>query len=156
MDCRERLESYLKDHAIAYEVQTHPSAFTAQEVAASEHVPGRMLAKVVMVEADGRPVMLVLPAPSRVDVDKAASALNASEVRLAREDDFATIFPDCERGAMPAFGNLYGVPVHVDRELVGNPRIVMQAGTHRDTVTVAYADFERLAQPVVGSLAAGR
>jgi len=155
MDCKDRLESYLKEQAVAYELQTHPNAFTAQEVAASEHVPGRMLAKVVMVQADGRLHMLVLPAPSRVDVDKAAAALKAREVRLANEDEFATIFPDCERGAMPAFGNLYGVPVHVDRGLTDNQRIVMQAGTHRDTVTVDYADFERLAQPDVASLAAG-
>ena len=153
MDCRERLKSYLAEQAVVHEFQSHPSAFTAQEVAASEHVPGRMLAKVVMVQADQRLVMLALPAPAHVDLRRVAETLGAGEVRLAEEREFASTFPDCEPGAMPAFGNLYGLQVHVDRSLTQNERIVMQAGTHHDTVSLAYADFERLAEPVVGSFA---
>ena len=155
MDCRERLQAYLEEQAVWHEFQSHPSAFTAQEVAASEHLPGRMLAKVVMVRADQKLVMLALPAPAQVDLGRAAAALGPGEVRIAEEHEFATAFPDCEAGAMPAFGNLYGVPVHVDRGLTRNERIVMQAGTHHDTVSLRYVDFERLAEPVVGAFASG-
>jgi Ala-tRNA(Pro) deacylase len=153
MHCRDRLDTYLRDHDVAYAFQKHDSAFTAQEVAAAEHVPGYMFAKAVMVEADGDLAMAVVPAPSRVDLDKVARALGAREAHLAPENSFGFRFPDCEVGAMPAFGNLYGVPVVVDRELKNNPTIVTQAGSHTETVTVAYADFERLVKPKQADIA---
>lgn len=149
MRCKERLEAYLRKSGVPFQVQHHPIAYTAQEVAASEHIPGRMLVKVVIAFADGRMVMLALPAPYRVDLRKATEALGAREVRLAREEEFADAFPDCEVGAMPPFGNLYGVPVYVDRSLEGNETIVFQAGTHTDTVSMAYTDFQRLVQPTL-------
>jgi Ala-tRNA(Pro) deacylase len=147
MHCRDRLDTYLRDHDVAYAFQKHEGAFTAQEVAAAEHVPGYMFAKAVIVEADGDLAMAIVPAPSRIDLDKVARALGASEAHLASENRFGSQFPDCEVGAMPAFGNLYGVPVIVDRGLTHNPTIVTQAGSHTETVTVAYADFERLVKP---------
>ena len=101
MECRGKLESYLRSNGVPFEVRHHPQAFTAQELSEREHVPGKMHAKVVMVIADGKMVMLALPAPWRVDVDRARGALGAREVRLAREDEFVAAFPDCEVGAMP-------------------------------------------------------
>ena len=113
MDCKDRLETYLREKRVPFEVRHHPRAVTAQEVAASEHVPGKMLAKTVMVLADGEMVMLALPAPYQVDIEKASTALGVGEVRLAREEEFEGAFPDCELGATPPFGNLYDLPVYV-------------------------------------------
>jgi len=156
MDCRSRLERYFRDNGVGFEVKEHPTAFTAQAVAASEHVPGRMLAKVVMVRADEELVMLVLPAPSMVDLDKVADVLGSPGVRLASESEFASAFPDCEPGAMPPFGNLYDLPVYVDQALGRNDRIVFQAGSHTVTMSIAYADLERLAEPKVADIAVTR
>ena len=149
MTCRERLEQYFRENGVRYELAAHPEVYTAQEVAAVQHVPGRLVAKVVMAMVDGRPVALVLPAPNRVDFARVKAALGAREARLAREQEFAHVFPDCEVGAMPPFGNLYNVPVVVDRQLTEDPYIVFNAGTHRETMKIAYADFERLAAPQV-------
>jgi Ala-tRNA(Pro) deacylase len=153
MDCRARLESLFRERGVSFDVQEHPTAFTAQTVAASEHVPGRMFAKVVMVLADGELVMLVLPAPSMVDVSKLGAVFGDKQIRLASEEDFSGAFPDCEPGAMPPFGNEYGVPVYADRTLGNIERIVFQAGSHNLTMSVAYADFERLAEPTVADIA---
>ena len=101
MECRDRLEDYLRENGVPFEVQHHPRTITAQEVAATEHVPGMMLAKVVMVLADGEMVMLTLPAPYQVDLEKAGKVLGAEEARLAEEEEFEGAFPDCEVGAMP-------------------------------------------------------
>jgi Ala-tRNA(Pro) deacylase len=146
---RERLEAYLREHGVRYEVIPHAEAFTAQEVAATEHVPGRQFAKVVIAEVDGNTVMLVLPAALRVDLLRLRAALGAKGARLAREEEFASRFPDCEPGAMPPFGNLYGVPVYMDRSLIGQARLVFNACSHRETVALAGADYERLAQPAI-------
>jgi Ala-tRNA(Pro) deacylase len=155
MDCKERLEAYFRENGVPYEVQEHRVAFTAQRVAASEHVPGKRFAKVVIAEEDGELVMLVLPASSVVDTRKAAEVVG-KPVRLAAEREFAPRFPDCEAGAMPPFGNLYDMPVYVDRDLGTSERIVFQAGTHTVTMSVPYAEFERLARPIVADLAVAR
>lgn len=149
MTCRERLEGYFLENQVKYQLTSHPEVYTAQEVAAVEHVPGIFVAKVVMASVDGTIMALVLPAPHRVDVRRLAAALGAKEARLAREEEFGHLFPDCEVGAMPPFANLYGVPVVVERSLSGDPKIVFNAGTHRETMTIAFADFLRLVQPVV-------
>ncbi len=154
MTCKERLETHLREHGVTYKAHHHSaSAFTAQEVAALEHIPGRELAKVVMAKADGQVVMLVLPSPYLVDLEKAAAVLGAEQVRLATEEEFAPYFPDCELGAMPPFGNLYGVPVYVDQLLAEDPRIFFRAGTHEDVIEVQFEDFKRLAEPVIVSFA---
>lgn len=152
MKCREKLEGYLRENGVPFQVQHHAVAYTAQEVAATEHVPGKMLVKVVMVLADDDLVMTALPAPYMLDVDKAGEILG-KKVRLAEEEEFAHAFPDCEVGAMPPFGNLYDVPVYVDESLTQDETIVFQAGTHTDTISARYADFERLAQPTVARFA---
>lgn len=153
MRCKERLEAYLREQGVPFQTQHHPIAFTAQEVAASEHVPGRMVVKIVMVLANGKPVMLALRATDRVELRKLAAVLGVAEVRLAEEREFGALFPDCELGAMPPFGNLYGVPVYVDSALTEDETIVFQAGTHTDTMSLRYADFARLVQPAVADFA---
>jgi Ala-tRNA(Pro) deacylase len=155
VECRDRLEEYLRENQVPFEAQHHPRAVTAQEVAASEHVPGKMLAKTVMVLADEEMVMLALPAPYQVDLEKAATALGVKEVRLAEEEEFEDTFSDCEVGAMPPFGNLYGVPVYVDETLAEDETIVFRSGTHTDTMSVSYADFERLVGPTIAEFARG-
>jgi Ala-tRNA(Pro) deacylase len=153
MKCKDRLEAHLRDSKVSFQVQHHPLLYTAQEIAASEHVPGKMLAKVVMVLADDKMVMLALPAPYRVDLEKTRILLRAKEVRLAQEGEFASAFPDCEVGAMPPFGNLYDLPVYVDTTLAEDETIVCQAGTHTDTLSLKYADYERLVKPTVADFA---
>ncbi len=123
MSCRERLEQLFREHGVAYEVIRHPEVFTAQEFAAVEHISGYEVAKVVMTAVDQKLVMLVLPAPNRVDLAKLQHALGASVVRLAQEREFANVFPDCEPGAMPPFGNLYGVLVYADQTLTAGDRL---------------------------------
>jgi Ala-tRNA(Pro) deacylase len=146
---RERLEAYLREHGVRYEVTPHAEAYTAQEVAATEHVPGRQFAKVVIAEADGQHVMLVLPASARVDLVRLRAALGAKVARLAREEEFAARFPDCEAGAMPPFGNLYDIPVYMDPSLADQPRLVFNACSHRETVAISGEDYRRLASPTM-------
>jgi Ala-tRNA(Pro) deacylase len=153
VECRDRLENYLRENQVRFEEHHHPRAVSAQEVAASEHIPGRMLAKTVMVLADREMVMLALPAPYRVDLEKAAAALGVDEARLAKEEAFADTFSDCEVGAMPPFGNLYGVPVYVEKTLAEDETIVFRSGTHTETMSVSYSDFERLVEPTVAVFA---
>jgi Ala-tRNA(Pro) deacylase len=155
MTCKERLEAHLREKGVPYQNQHHARAITAQEVAAVEHVPGRMFAKTVMILPDDEEnmVMLVLPAPYHVNPLKASTALGVSEVQLADEARFADAFPDCEVGAMSPFGNLHDVPVYVDRALAEDETIVFRAGTHTDTMSVSYDDFEKLVRPTVVDIA---
>lgn len=147
MQCKERLESYLNEQHVPFQVQQHAIAYTAQDVAASEHIPGKLVAKVVIVFADNNMVMLALPAPYRVDFARVGESLGAREVRLADEAELKAAFPDCEVGAMPPFGNLYSLPLYVDRRLAEDETIVFPVGTHTETARLAFADFERLVQP---------
>jgi Ala-tRNA(Pro) deacylase len=144
------MEKYLQEQGVPFEILPHRQVFTMQQVAAELHVPGRQVAKVVMVKADGEPAMLVVPAPYRLDFARVRTLLKAKKVRLAKEDEFADLFPDCATGAMPPFGNLYDVPVYVDQALAEEQSIVFRIGTHRHTMKIAYADLDRLVQPTVG------
>jgi Ala-tRNA(Pro) deacylase len=143
-----KLVDFLDSHRIRYQVLTHSEAYTAQEVAALQHVPGKQMAKVVMVMSGGQPLMTVLPASRRLDLRRLRE-LVGGDVRLETESEFAHLFPGCETGAEPPFGNLFGVEVLVDQELADNDEIVMNAGTHYQTVRMSYADFARLVQPRV-------
>lgn len=151
-----KLRDFLDRNNVRYEVASHAQAFTAQEVAAAQHVPGRLVAKVVMLRGGGDFVMVVLPAPLQVDLQKARAALGRADLQLATENEFAGLFPECEPGAMPPFGNLYGLAVWVDESLTKDEEIVFNAGTHTETVKMRYADFARLVQPRVTALAASR
>lgn len=144
---KDRIQAYLRDNGVSFTLRHHPRAVTAQDVAACEHIPGHLVAKPVLAVADGQTVLLVLPASHLVQMSKLAAALGASHVELASEDELACIFFDCEVGALPPFGNLYGLPVYVDRTIAEDDHIEFRAGTHTDTIGIAYADFERLAQP---------
>ncbi len=152
MTCKERLERWLQEADVPYAFEHHRTVFTAQEVAQTEHIPGKMMAKSVIVDADGKLTVLAMPATEKADLKKVEEALHVKHARLASEEEFQRAFPDCEVGAMPVFGNLYDLPVVVDSELAENENIVMQAGTHADTVRVRYADFVRLVSPVVADI----
>jgi Ala-tRNA(Pro) deacylase len=147
------MEQYLRENGAGFEVMKHSQAYTMQEVAAALHVPGKQVAKVVMVKAAGEMAMLVLPAPYRLDFAKVGGVLGSRSVTLAGEEDFQDLFPDCETGAMPPFGNLYDLPVYVDQSLAEEEGIVFRIGSHRETMKVAYTDFERLARPQVAEFA---
>jgi Ala-tRNA(Pro) deacylase len=150
-----KLKEFLKAEGVRYEVRSHRPAFTAQEVAAAEHVPGREVAKVVIVRDGDQPLMAVLPAPQLVDLERLGKASGRSGLSIAKEAEFASCFPGCDAGAMPPFGNLYGMPVWVDDSLTRDREIVFNAGTHQQTVHMAFSDFTRLVRPRVASFRAG-
>jgi Ala-tRNA(Pro) deacylase len=153
--CLRRLREYLDMAGVAYQVVRHSPRYTAQELAQEEHVPGKLIAKVVLIMADQRLVMAVVPATSRINVPWVRTALKAKSARLATEAEFLSAFPDCEVGAMPPFGNLYHMPVVVDRGLTQDPVIMFNAGAHDMVMTMTYTDFERLVEPKVAIIATG-
>jgi Ala-tRNA(Pro) deacylase len=156
MNGKDRLESYLRDNKISFQIHHHPQAFTAQELAAVEHVPGREFAKVVLVSGGSGMAMAVVPAPKQVDLDKASRILGADKARIATEEEFSSMFSDCDTGAMPPLGNgtLYDTPVYVDEALARQGTIVFNACTHTDALHMSYTDFERLVKPEVVDLTA--
>lgn len=143
------LKKLLDSSGVAYEPLKHRVAFTSQEVAAAEHVPGREHAKVTIVRAGDRFLCAVLPAPKKVDLHKIGALLPEKEAHLPVESEFRDLFPGCEPGAMPPFGNLFGMETIVDRSLEEDDRIVFQAGSHDESVRMSYADFKKLAGPRV-------
>lgn len=153
MTCKERLVTYLQEQQVPFQTHDHRTAYTSDQMAEAEHVPGKMVAKAVIAFADGKMVMLALPSTYLVNYAKAAAALGVHEFRLAAEDEFTSTFPDCEIGAMPVFGNLYGLPVYVDKSLAEDDTIVFPVGTHTESMRIPYADFERLVRPKVMELA---
>lgn len=148
-----KLKEFLDANGVRYITISHSKAYTANEVAASAHVPGKSMAKIVMVKVDGRMAMAVLPAAFRVSLEQLRNSIGAREVVLAEEAEFGELFPGCEIGAMPPFGNLYGLPVYVADVLVENEEIAFNAGSHTEVIRLAYADFERLVNPRVLSFA---
>lgn len=152
----ERLKKFLEDNGVDYETIPHTTAYTAQGVAASVHVRGRELAKSTVVKVDGRFGLAVLPAPLRVDLEALRRLAGANSVSLATEPEFQGLFPGCEVGAMPPFGNLYGLPVWADEALRKDPVIVFNAGTHREAIRMSFADFARLVKPTMGVFSALR
>lgn len=149
MQCKERLVSYLNEHQVPFQAQQHARAFSAQKIAEGEHIPGNMVAKTVIILADNKMMALVLPASYRADLNKFRAILGAKEVRLAHEEEFTDAFPDCAVGAMPPFGNLYGMPVYVEESLSKQDTIVFPDGTYTETMSLHYADFDRLVHPQV-------
>ncbi|MCX5649630.1 MAG: YbaK/EbsC family protein [Planctomycetota bacterium] len=142
---------FLKREKVKFQLRHHPARYTAQEVAAAEHITGEEVAKVVIVKADDAFAMCVLPATYVLDMKRAKKALGAKSVRLATEEEIGGLFPDCEVGAMPPFGAEYNLPVYVEEHLSEDEQILVPAGTHEDSVLLAWADYERLAQPKVAS-----
>jgi Ala-tRNA(Pro) deacylase len=144
-----KLKAFLDSRGIRYVSIRHSMAFTAAEVAESAHVKGRDFAKTVIVKIDGAMAMVVLPASRRIVLRDLRELLATEHVRLATEAEFKDAFPDCELGAMPPFGNLYGMPVYVAAAFADEPEIAFNAGTHTEVIKLAYEDFEQLVKPLV-------
>ncbi|MEE9275540.1 MAG: YbaK/EbsC family protein [bacterium] len=144
-----KLKDFLDSNGVKYVAITHSPAATAQEVAASAHVPGKEMAKTVMLKLDGKMAMAVLPASYKVDFDLMKKAAGAERVELAGESEFGEIFPECELGAMPPFGNLYGIEVFVAESLAEDEEITFNAGSHVELIRMFYKDFESLVKPKV-------
>ena len=144
-----KLRKLLDDKHVRYVTIQHSPAYTAQEIAASAHVPGKELAKTVIVKADEKLAMLVLPASFKVNLKHLNDKLGAKNVELASESEFKDAFPECELGAMPPFGNLYNMDTFVDRSLEEDEEIAFNAGNHSELIKLAYKDYVRLAKPVV-------
>jgi len=142
-----RLKEFLDKEHVKYVSIGHSPAFTAQEIAAAAHVPGKELAKSVIVKIDGELAMVVLPAPEHVRLGMLQESLGARNVELADEIEIEEAFPDCETGAMPPFGNLYGMDVFVSQVLREDDEIAFNAGSHSELIRLAYADYERLVHP---------
>ncbi len=149
----EQVKALLDRQHIAYRSIMHPMTFTAQQTAQVTHIKGHEMAKTVVVRLDGRPAMVVVPAPRHVDLERLKAQTGAEDVELADEQEFRGEFPGCEVGAMPPLGNLYGMPVFVEEELAEDPEIAFNAGTHTEVIRMAYRDFERLVHPRLGAFA---
>jgi len=146
-----KLKEYLDANRVKYVSIIHSKAYTAQEVAASAHVSGKIMAKTVIVELDGKLAMAVLPANRKIVLQDLREMTGSDQVKFASEEQFKERFPDCETGAMPPFGGLYGMEVYVADALSQNEEIAFNAGSHIEVIKLAYADFERLAEPRVVS-----
>jgi len=148
------LESYLEQKKIRYDVLKHPEAFTAQEVAHAIHKTGKVLAKTVVVDADGNHVMVVVPAHHKVKLDAVKKLLGSKEIRLSPEENLRGLFPDCDLGAMPPIGSLYNMSVVVSKELSEKPDIIFNACTHTDCVKMTFSDFQKLVSATLAEVSA--
>ncbi|NTU68736.1 MAG: YbaK/EbsC family protein [Chlorobiaceae bacterium] len=147
-----RLRDYLDSHQVRYFVISHSPAYTAQEIAASAHVSGKSFAKTVMVSVDGRMAMAVLPASRQLDFELLRALCGTRDVALAGEQEFGGLFPECEIGAMPPFGNLYGMEVYADDELDESEEITFNAGAHTELLRMSWPDYRRLVNPLLARL----
>jgi Ala-tRNA(Pro) deacylase len=144
-----RLKEFLDSHKIKYITISHSPAYTSQEIAASAHIPGKALAKTVIVKTDGKMAMAVLPANDKIDFDLLRKDSGTKNVELASENEFKDLFPGCDVGAMPPFGNLYGMDVFVAKSLTEDKEIAFNAGNHTELVKLLYKDFANLVKPKV-------
>ena len=144
-----KLKEFLDSNGVEYVTINHSKAFTASRIAASAHIPGKELAKTVMIHVDGKMSMAVLPANYRVDFDLLKAAVKAKKIELASEVEFKYSFPNCEVGAMPPFGNLWDMDVFVAESLTEDEEIAFNAGSHTELIKLAYKDFKRLVEPTV-------
>ena len=152
MNIPKRLIDCLDENKANYEILRHPEAITAQRIAEAEHVKGRHHAKVVMLKSGGQHLMAVLPAEHLIDLEKLATFFG-KDVSFESEREFESLFPDCAVGAMPPFGNLYGVPTYVDKSLAEEDYIVFEAGTHTEAIKLSYHDYEKIVKPQVADFA---
>src|SRR5216110_3872067 len=152
MKMSKRLIYCLNENKATYEILRHPEAVTAQRIAQVEHVKGRHHAKVVMINSGEQHLMMVLPADHQIDLEKVEKAIG-KPVSLDKEQEFKSLFPDCVTGAMPPFGNLYGLQTCVDKNLAEQDYIVFEAGTHMDAIKMSYRDYEKIVKPEIKDLA---
>jgi Ala-tRNA(Pro) deacylase len=151
-----KLEEFLDGKGINYVRITHSTAYTAQETAASVQIPGKGLAKTVILKTDGKMIMAVLPASRKLDLGLLREAVGLNKLEIANETEFKDIFPECDIGAMPPFGNLYGMDVISERILAENEEIAFNAGSHTEVVKLSYKDFLELVKPKVASFSSIR
>jgi Ala-tRNA(Pro) deacylase len=144
---------HLESSRVPFAVRRHRRAVTAQELAAAVHVSGYRVAKTVVVDADGQAVIAVLPAADLIDTERLALALGVKEARIMRETEFASLFGDCEPGAEPPLGSLYGIPVVVDRSLARSVPLIFRAGSHEEALEMRYEDFAHLEHPRLADFA---
>lgn len=144
-----KLREHLDSQNVDYQILSHEEAYTAPEIAHMLHIPGKELAKVIVVKVGDRFVMTVLPSTWKIDLGRLKEVFGEGQVQIATEEEFKGLFPDCEIGAMPPFGNLYGLDVCVDQSLTEDEQIVFQAGTHQDAIKMRYRDFAVLVNPRV-------
>lgn len=152
MKIPKQLIDCLNENRVRYEILHHPEAMTAQRIAQVEHIKGRHQAKVVILKSGGRHLMAVLPADRQIDLEKIGNVTGKS-ASLGKEEEFKSLFPDCATGAMPPFGNLYGLPTYVDKSLAEQDYIVFEAGTHTDAIKMNYGDYKKIVKPKVEELA---
>jgi Ala-tRNA(Pro) deacylase len=152
MEIPKRLIDCLNENKVRYEILHHPEAVTAQRIAQAEHVKGRHHAKVVMIKSREQHLMMVLPADHQIDLEKVEKAIGKA-CSLDKEQEFKSLFAECAIGAMPPFGNLYGLPTYVDKHLAEQDYIVFEAGTHTDAIKMSYRDYEKIVKPKVEDLA---
>jgi len=152
MEIPKRLIDYLNESKVEYEILHHAEAITAQRIAQAEHIKGRHQAKVVMIKSGDQHLMMVLPADHQIDLEKVEKVVGQA-VSLDKEEDFKSLFPESMTGAMPPFGNLYGLTTYVDKHLAEQDYIVFEAGTHTDAIIMSYRDYEKIVQPKVEDLA---
>lgn len=156
MSIAPEVKELLDQEGIDYEVIKHPTAYTAQEEAAASHISGYEWAKtVIYFTPDEEAIMAVLPASFHVNASRLEKLVGESPLKLAEESAFAGMYPNCEPGAMPPLGNIYGQRVFVDERLAEDEKIVFNAGNHTEAVRMTYADFARLAEPEVGRFGEG-
>lgn len=148
----QRIIDYLQGRGIPFQRHVHPRAVSAQEVAASIHVTGFRVAKSVVVQAGDKVYLAVVPAAELLDVDRLAEAVGAESAQLVDEAEFGRLFPDCEVGAEPPFGGLYGLPVVADQPLTEDESVIFRAGSHEETLEMRFADFRNLEQPTIASI----
>jgi len=149
----ENIQSYLNRNSIPYEIIEHPRAITAEEISRSAQIPSSQLAKTVVLRVNGELTLVVLHADERIDLDRLSEYMEVSDIELCPEDEFMDYFPDCELGAMPPFGDLYGMSVIVSESVASDDIIVFNAGTHTELIKMRYADFARVLRPMVGCFA---
>ena len=151
-----RLKEYLDKMGVKYSTINHVLAYTSQQIASTTHIKGKELAKTVMVKIDGRMAMVVLPASFKVDLELVKKAAEANSISLATESEFLGMFPECDPGAMPPFGNLYGMDVYMEGKLAEDEEIAFNAGSHLELIKMAYKDFARLVMPKIGRFTTSR
>jgi len=152
MSISRKLKGILEEKKIAFKVHDHPAAYTAQEIAGAQHVPGAQLLKAVIVKMDGQFVMCVIPSTLLVDFAKLKSFAKAKEIKMANETELAKLFPEYELGAEPPFGNLYGLKVYADRSIEERENVFFNAGSHTSTVSMSTVDLIKMTQPLIGEI----
>lgn len=153
MPLKQRLKDFLDQHHVKYVTMVHSKAYTAQEIAAACHIPGKIFAKTVILKADNEYVMAVLAATHKINLDLFKQVAHKKKVELATEEEFEGLFPKSEIGAMPPFGNIYNLPTYVDSYLSKDEEIGFNATTHSEVIKMKYSDYEKLVKPIIGTFA---